>query len=117
LTRLINHEFAGELDASYRMLVREQREAVDHDLYVGCPPGPPIRNAKVEILKVSDGQFTVPALGSTTVKAVRYRLSVPGADGTPLVINDTGHLVAQDGEWRWTLSRKSFLALLAGACP
>ena len=28
-----------------------------------------------------------------------------------------GHLIAQDGHWRWTLSDRSLSALLAGACP
>jgi hypothetical protein len=117
MARLINHEFAGELDDSFRMLIREQRSAVDHDLYVHCPPGPPVKGATVEILGVRDVRFTVPALGTTTAKAIRYRLSVPGADGTPIIISDTGHLIAQDGQWRWTLSRRSFMAMLAGACP
>ena len=117
MTRLVNHELAGRLDYSFQMLIREQRSAVDHDLYVHCPPGPPVKNATVEILGVSDVQFTVPAIGPTEAKAVRYRLSIPGADGTPITVSDTGHLIAQDGQWRWTLSRRSFLALLAGACP
>ena len=59
----------------------------------------------------------MPALGKVETKAVRFEMSVIGANGSRIMIPDTGHLIAQDGQWRWTLSRRSFSALLAGACP
>ena len=44
-------------------------------------------------------------------------MSIPDAKGDRMRITDTGHLVAQGGEWRWTLSQRSLSAFLAGACP
>ena len=34
-----------------------------------------------------------------------------------MTVTDTGHLIAEEGEWRWTLSQRSLSALLVGACP
>ena len=117
MVRLVRHEFAGRLDWSYAMLVREQRKAINRDLYVHCPPGLATTDVKVEVLRVRDQVFDVPALGKVSTKAVSFEMSVIGADGKRIVIPDTGHLIVQDGQWRWTLSPRSFSALLAGACP
>ena len=117
MIRLVHHEFAGRLSNSYAMLVREQRAAVDHDLYVKCKPGLPMTDVRVLVLGVTDESFDVPVLGTVDTKAVRYEMSVPGANGKPIRTVGTGHLIAQDGEWRWTLSRPSLSAFLAGVCP
>ena len=50
-------------------------------------------------------------------KAVRWRMTVPVPDEEPLTLSRTGHLIAQDGKWRWTLSADSFAVLEAGGCP
>ena len=117
MIRLVRHEFAGRLDSSYAMLVREQRAAINRDLCVHCLPGLSTTDVKVEIVRVKDMLFDVPALGKVPTKAVSFEMSVVGADGKRIMVPDTGHLIAQDGQWRWTLSRRSFSALLAGACP
>jgi hypothetical protein len=117
MIRLVQHEFAGRLNSSYAMLVREQREAVDHDLYVKCKPGLPTTNVRVLVLGVEDEAFNVPVLGKVDTKAVRYEMSVPDAAGKRITTVDKGHLIAQDGKWRWTLSERSLSAFLAGACP
>ncbi len=117
MVRLVRHEFAGQLDRSYAMLVRQQRAAINRDLYVHCPPGLATTDVKVEVVGVHDALFDVPAIGKVETKAVKFEMSVVGADGNRIMIPDTGHLIAQDGQWRWTLSRRSFSALLAGACP
>jgi len=117
MIRLVRHEFAGQLDRSYAMLVRQQRAAINRDLYVRCPPGLMTTDVKIEVVGVHDELFDVPALGKVETKAVRFEMSVIGANGSRIMIPDTGHLIAQDGQWRWTLSRRSFSALLAGACP
>lgn len=117
MIRLVRHEFAGRLDRSYAMLVRQQRSAVDRNLYVQCPPGLTTTDVKIEVIGVRDELFDVPALGKVETKAVSFEMSVVGANGKRIMVPDTGHLIAQDGQWRWTLSRRSFSALLAGACP
>jgi hypothetical protein len=117
MVRLVQHELNGRLSSSYAMLVAEQREAVDHDLYVSCPPGFPQSGVRVEIIRVRDELYDVPALGETETKAITYEMSIPDARGQRMTVSDTGHLVAQNGEWRWTLSSKSLSAFLAGACP
>jgi hypothetical protein len=117
MIRLVRHEFAGRLDRSYAMLVRQQRTAINRDLYEHCPPGLASTDIKIEIVGVHDELFDVPALGKVETKAVSFQMSVMGANGSRIMIPDTGHLIAQDGQWRWTLSRRSFSALLAGACP
>jgi hypothetical protein len=117
MVRLVQHELAGELGSSFSMLVDEQQQAVSHDLYVHCPPGPPRVDVRVTVLGVSDEVFDVPVLGKVTTKAVRYEMSIPDANGKRMRIADTGHLIAEKGQWRWTLSQQSLSALLAGACP
>jgi hypothetical protein len=99
------------------MLVDEQQATVSHDLYVHCPPGLPRKDVKVLVLGVKDVRYTVPELGSVPTKAVRYEMSIPDANGQRMKVTSTGHLIAQKGEWRWTLSARSYSALLAGACP
>ncbi len=112
---LIRHELAGERDQSYAMLVSEQRDVVSPQLYRSCSPGQAMDPAKVavRILGVRDTTFTVPGRGKTAAKAVRYRIDLH--DGNP--IEDTGHLIAEKGHWRWTLSPQSFAAMKQGNCP
>jgi hypothetical protein len=116
MTRVIRHELSGRRASSWQLLVREQREAVARKLYVSCSPGPPLE-AEVDVLSVSDEDFAVPAVGATATKAVRWRMRVLEPAEEPVTITRTGHLIAQDGQWRWTLSPESFRALRDGNCP
>ena len=113
---VIRHELSGRRDASYRMLVSEQRKAVTARLYKSCSPGAAMRESDVEvgISGVHDEVFSVPAIGKTKTKAVTYKIDFH--DGTK-PIRDTGHLIAQDGHWRWTLSASSFDSFSKGSCP
>ena len=118
MTAVIRHELEGQLGLSYQLLVRQQRDAVPAKLYANCPSGPRLRrrDVDVDILGVRDEVYTVPALGRTRTKAVSYRMIVrAGGDGQRIV--DTGHLVAQDGHWRWTLSASTYDSLSRGFCP
>jgi hypothetical protein len=113
---VVKHELAGERDRTYAMLVREQRDAVRRSLYRKCSPGPSMQESDVSvgIADVRDEEITVPALGETKTKAVRYRIDFhDGAD--PIV--STGHLIPQEGHWRWTLSAASFDSLSGRSCP
>jgi hypothetical protein len=114
---LIQHELAGRLAHSWELLVREQQAVVDRALYVRCSNGLPIADAEIVVLGVSDEDFTVPALGKTRTKAVRWRMTVPQPGMRPVTYDRTGHLIAQDGKWRWTLSPSSFASYRAGVCP
>ena len=116
MIRLVHHELAGRLGASWAMLVREHREVVARDLYVSCPPGPPIDELRAEVLGVEDEVTAIPVLGRIRTKAVQWRFVSRGEDGLESPTS-TGHLIAQDGEWRWTLSRQSLAAFRAGNCP
>jgi hypothetical protein len=112
---VIRHELAGERDQSYAMLVSEQRDVVSPQLYRSCSPGEVMNptDVAVHILGVSDTTFAVPGRGKSAAKAVKYRIDLH--DGNP--IEDTGHLVAEEGHWRWTLSPQSFAAMKQGNCP
>jgi hypothetical protein len=113
---VITHELYGQQAYTYRLLVREQRKVVSARLYASCVPGAKAQpsNFAVAILGVHDESFTVPAIGKTKTKAVDYRIDLhDGAD--PIV--STGHLIAQDGHWRWTLSSASFNSFSSGSCP
>ena len=114
---LIQHELAGRLGHSWALLVREQRAIVDRALYVRCPNGRPVADVEIVVLGVKDEDFTVPALGKTRTKAVRWRMTVPQPGMEPVTYDRTGHLIAQDGKWRWTLSPGSFASYRAGNCP
>jgi hypothetical protein len=113
---VVKHELSGDRALSYRMLVSEQRDAVRQALYNRCSPGPSMEETDVSvgIVGVKDEEFSVPALGTTKTKAVSYRIDFH--DGTE-PIRSTGHLIAQDGKWRWTLSPASFDSLSDGNCP
>ena len=117
MVTLIRHELAGRLGDSWALLVREQREIVARGLYVRCLNGDPIHDAKVVVLGVHDEMHLVPALGRTQTKAVRWRMTIPQPGSEPVTFSRTGHLVAQDGRWRWTLSKSSFESYRAGVCP
>ena len=117
LTRLVRFELAGKLERSYAMLVREQRELVDRGLYVSCRPGMPTANAHVSVLGVADETYDVPAVGTTATKAITYRMTFAPKAAEPVSVSDKAHLVAQDGEWRWTLSAKSLARYRNGTCP
>lgn len=117
MARVVRHELAGRRAQSWNLLVREQREALDRSLYLRCSPGAPIDDVRVVVLGVTDEPFAVPALGRTDTKAVRWEMTVGAPDEDPLTLADTGHLIAQDGQWRWTLSADSFALLEAGNCP
>jgi hypothetical protein len=71
-------------------------------------------DVSARIVAVRDEEFSVPALGKTKTKAVSYRIDLH--DGTD-PIRSTGHLISQDGRWRWTLSPPSFRSLSVGLCP
>jgi hypothetical protein len=117
MTRLIRYELAGKLEHSYAMLVTEQRKIVDRKLYVSCPPGPPLADVHIAVLGVRDELFHVPALGRTQTKAVTWRMFIGDAQGEPIAEASVGHLIAQDGQWRWTLSPRSFDQLRNRNCP
>lgn len=113
---VVRSELSGHRERSYKLLVREQRRAVAADFYRSCAPGSTMRLADVRIgiVGVHDEVFSVPGLGKTPTKAVHYRIVVQGG-GAP--IDDTGHLIAQEGHWRWTLSAASFSSFRQGYCP
>jgi hypothetical protein len=113
---VIRHELSGERNLSYGMLVSEQRKLVPARFYRSCSPGASIRKSAVDvgILGVHDQVFAVPALGKTKTKAVSYRIDFH--DGSQ-PITDTGHLIAQEGHWRWTLSASSLDSLTKGSYP
>jgi hypothetical protein len=117
-TRLVHQELSGQRESSYRMLVRAQRAVVPRSLYVSCSPGSPIEDADIVVMRVFDEEFSVPELGRTKTKAVSWRMIVRPPDGSdPITLNRKGHLIAEEGEWRWTLSPKSFASFRAGVCP
>jgi hypothetical protein len=113
---VIRHELSGQRNLSYGMLVSEQRKLVPVHFYLSCSPGPTMQESVVDvgILGVHDQVFAVPALGRTKTKAVSYRIDFH--DGSQ-PITDTGHLIAQEGHWRWTLSASSLESLTKGFCP
>jgi len=117
MQRLVKYELAGQLERSYEMLVREQRALVARKDYVRCRPGPPISGIAVLVLGVSDETIDVPELGRTKTKAVHWRITIPDAAGNDMNQSDTGHLIAQDGEWRWTLSPSSLASFKQRVCP
>jgi hypothetical protein len=113
---VVRDELSGQRALSYELLVREQRKVVTAGVYKRCSPGASMRVSDVDvgIVAVRDEVFAVPALGKTKTKAVSYRIDFH--DGTQ-PITDTGHLIAQEGHWRWTLSASSFGAFTQGSCP
>ena len=119
MTSVIRHELEGERELSYKMLIREQRKIVPARFYASCSPGPAMlqRDVDVDILGIHDELFAVPGLGKTKTKAVDYRMTVHGGGGEPMKLSHTGHLIAQEGHWRWTLSASSFDSFTKGFCP
>jgi hypothetical protein len=117
MTRVIRLELAGNLARTWQMLIREQRRIVDLGLYRRCVIGPPVENAKVVILGVADETFDVAALGRTRTKAVHWKLTTNEVGLGKVTVSHTGHLIAQDGTWHWSLSAQSLQQLRSGNCP
>jgi hypothetical protein len=113
---VVSHELSGQQAFTYKLLVREQRKVVSAKLYGSCVPGLTMQasDVSVAVLGVRDESYAVPALGKTKTKAVKYKIDFHDG-GDPIV--STGHLIAQDGHWRWTLSPKSFNSFSSGSCP
>jgi hypothetical protein len=113
---VVSHELSGEQAFTYKLLVREQRKHVNARLYASCSPGAKMQpsDVSVAVLGVHDESYSVPALGQTKTKAVKYKIDF--RDGTDPIVS-TGHLIAQEGHWRWTLSAASFGSFSAGSCP
>lgn len=113
---VVSHELSGEQGFTYKLLVRAQRKVVSESLYTSCVPGPKMQESDVSvaILGVRDESFTVPALGQTKTKAVKYKIDFH--DGSDPIVS-TGHLIAEEGHWRWTLSPSSFHSFSSGSCP
>ena len=116
---VIRHELSGERGLSYGMLVTEQRKLVPVRTYRSCSPGPSMKASAVDvgILGIHDQVVAVPAIGKTKTKAVSYRLVVRAGGGDPTKLEDTGHLIAQEGHWHWTLSASSYDSFVNGSCP
>jgi len=111
---VVSHELSGEQAFTYKLLVREQRKVVSASLYKSCSPGPKMNGVSVAVLGVRDESYQVPGLGQAKTKAVKYKIDFHDG-GDPIV--STGHLIAQEGHWRWTLSPASFDSFSSGSCP
>jgi hypothetical protein len=71
-------------------------------------------DVSVWITSVHDEEVAVPLLGKRNTKAVGHKIDFH--DGTESIVS-TGHLIAEQGHWRWTLSGASFESLSGGICP
>ena len=69
------------------------------------------------MLRTREEDWQVPGDdGTRDSTAVTYRITV-SLGGDPERITGTGHLLAEDGAWRWILNDRDFKAYRAGRCP
>ena len=93
---------------------------VTRQRYVACErnaPEFPGQFDGVEVLRTREEDWQVPGGdGARESTAVTYRITV-SLGGDPERISGTGHLLAEDGAWRWILNDRDFKAYQAGRCP
>jgi hypothetical protein len=115
MKKLLELEFAGMHVRAWGLLVREQREAISRGLFLACQ-GPGLAHVEIEVLDARDEVFDVPGLGKAKTKVLRWKATVSPPGSKAFTLQRTGHLIAQDGVWRWTLSPATFRAYSRGSC-
>ena len=120
LEALFGQLYRGEHAAAWDTLYGAHQDVVTRQRYAACErnaPAFPGRFEGVEVLRTSEEDWHVPGDAEEREStAVRYRITVSLA-GEPERITGTGHLLAEDGAWRWILNDRDFKAYQAGRCP
>ena len=120
LEALFGQLYRGEHGAAWESLSREHQSVVTRQRYVACErnaPDFPGQFEGVEVLRTREEDWHVPGDdGERESTAVTYRITV-SLGGDPERITGTGHLLAEDGSWRWILNDRDFKAYQAGRCP
>ena len=120
LESLFGHLYRGEHGRAWESLLGSHQDVVTRQRYVACErnaPAFPGRFEGVEVLRTSDEDWQVAGDAEAREStAVTYRITV-SLGGEPERFTGTGHLVAEDGAWRWVLNTRDFKAYRAGRCP
>ena len=82
--------------------------------YLYCELKSPVpgRIQSLDVIRVVDGAFAVPGVGSVGGKSVTFRLVLRGL-GT---IEHTSHIVSVRGGWRWILTPERYQLYRSDAC-
>lgn len=120
LEALFGQLYRGEHAAAWESLYGAHQHVVTRRRYVTCErnaPDFPGQFEGVEVLRTREEDWQVPGDdGKRESTAVTYRITV-SLGGDPERITGTGHLLAEDGAWRWILNDRDFKAYQAGRCP
>jgi hypothetical protein len=121
LRGIVSHIADNDYDGVWPMLHPAQQRVATRTIYVNCEALTPIPGHLdwIRLVRAEDEQITVPGdHGVVPSKAVTFRLklSEPVLDES-VVVTQTVHAVAVDGEWRWILSPKRFGIYRSRSCP
>jgi hypothetical protein len=111
----------NDYDGVWPSLHPAQQRVATRTVYVNCEAMTPIPGHLdwIRLVGAKDEQISVPGdRGTVPSKAVTFRLklSEPVLDES-VIVTQTVHAVAVDGEWRWILSPKRFGIYRSRSCP
>jgi hypothetical protein len=121
LRGIVRHIADNDYDGVWPSLHPAQQRVATRAVYVNCEALTPIPGHLdwIRLVRAKDERITVPGdHGLVPSKAVTFRvkLSEPVLDES-VVVTQTVHAVAVDGEWRWILSPKRFGIYRSRSCP
>jgi hypothetical protein len=121
LRGIVSHIADNDYDSVWPSLHPAQQRVATRAVYVSCEAMTPIPGHLdwIRLVRAKDEQITVPGdHGLVPSKAVTFRLklSEPVLDES-VIVTQTVHAVAVDGEWRWILSPKRFGTYRSRSCP
>ncbi len=111
----------NDYDGAWPSLHPAQQRVATRTVYVNCEAMTPIPGHLdwIRLVRAKDEQINVPGdRGAVPSKAVTFRLklSEPLLDES-VIVTQTVHAVAVEGEWRWILSPRRFGIYRSRACP
>lgn len=121
LRGIVRHIADNDYDGVWPSLHPAQQRVATRAVYVSCEAMTPIPGHLdwIRLVRAKDEQITVPGdHGVVPSKAVTFKvkLSEPLLDES-VIVTQTVHAVAVDGEWRWILSPKRFGIYRSRSCP
>jgi hypothetical protein len=121
MVTLVRQKLADQNVAAWRTLYPAHQLIASVDAFVACQGSIPSMGTLVSVRAMRVKSEPVRIAGEAapfSSKAVTVRVAVHIADWpTPVVVVETMHAIAVDGNWRWILSASQYEAYSADACP
>ena len=122
MTTIVRQKLAGEYDLAWQSLYPLHQQVATLETYVGCESlvSRPGTLVAVKVMRVFNERIRVagePRNRKTRAVRVRVAVAAPAFPLFPVIIVETFHAIAVDGQWAWILSRDQYAYYSAGTCP